>query len=153
MTLELKRLYMETTRISAVKTAGEISELLAQMGAQSVMTEYSERAVSSLYFRLEIKGRLVPFRLPVRAEPIAAIFASRRRRGSAKAADAEQAARVAWRICLRWLQAQAAFIETGMVETEEVFLPYLQLNTQETLYQRLQASGFKALPEPKEGGE
>jgi len=58
-----------------------------------------------------------------------------------------QARRVAWRQILRWVQAQIALIETGMVELKEVFLPYILLNikTGETLYSRLETNKYKLI--------
>ena len=37
----------------------------------------------------------------------------------------EQARRVAWRILKDWIEAQIALLESGMVEMEEIFLPYM----------------------------
>ncbi|MDR3599509.1 MAG: hypothetical protein P4L49_03355 [Desulfosporosinus sp.] len=35
-----------------------------------------------------------------------------------------QAKRVAWRIVKRWIDAQVAFVESGMLKFDEVFLSY-----------------------------
>ena len=43
-----------------------------------------------------------------------------------------------------WVAAQMALIETGMVEMEEVFLPYM-LSGDRTVYQVLSEGNFKAL--------
>ena len=56
----------------------------------------------------------------------------------------QQATRVAWRILKDWIEAQLALLDTGMVELEEIFLPYM-LQGDQTLYQALQAGNFKAL--------
>lgn len=47
----------------------------------------------------------------------------------------EQAARVAWRLVKDWVLVQLAFVESGMVEIDEVFLPFAQLRDGQTLYQ------------------
>jgi hypothetical protein len=64
----------------------------------------------------------------------------------------EQAQRIAWRQLLRWVQAQLAMIDTGMVRTEEVFMPYIVVNpaTNQTLFERMQETQFKMLEAPKQ---
>jgi hypothetical protein len=46
-----------------------------------------------------------------------------------------QASRVAWRIIKDWVDAQLAIIETEMVTLEQVFLPYMQVKDNKTLYE------------------
>lgn len=54
------------------------------------------------------------------------------------------------RVALRWVQAQAALITLGMAKFEEVFLPYLLVANDMTVYQLLESRGgaMKALPPP-----
>ena len=56
----------------------------------------------------------------------------------------QQATRVAWRILKDWIEAQFALLDTGMVELEEIFLPYM-LQGNQTLYQPLRSGNFRAL--------
>lgn len=56
-----------------------------------------------------------------------------------------QAKRIAWRQILRWVEAQMAFVETGMVKMEEVFMPYIQVGIDETLFDRLEGQGFRLI--------
>ena len=144
-----KTLYMETTAINVNKTIGEIHFALAMAGASGVFTEYDEdREPSSVSFRLKVKGKDIPFILPTRIEPI---FNHLQKKRSARtqhkqeANDREQAKRVAWRQILRWIQAQLALVETGMVEPAEVFLPYMQTGINQTFYQSLAQKGFRGL--------
>lgn len=62
----------------------------------------------------------------------------------------EQARRVAWRVVKDWIEAQLAFVDMRQVTLDQVMMPYLQLNTGETLYQRFRAHGY-ALPPAREG--
>lgn len=57
----------------------------------------------------------------------------------------EQAHRTAWRIVKEWVVAQMALIETGMVDMEEVFLPYMLIGNR-TVYEVLSEGNFRALP-------
>ena len=48
--------------------------------------------------------------------------------------DREQAEKTAWRNVRDWILAQMAFIKSGNVEVDEIFLPYLT-DGKKTLYQ------------------
>jgi len=52
---------------------------------------------------------------------------------------------VAWRQILRWIEAQLALVDTEMVQIQEVFMPYLQMNTGQTLYEKLEETKFKMI--------
>jgi hypothetical protein len=148
-------LYMATTEIPALRTSQEIGSLLVEAGATAVLTEYAkDRKISGLSFKLMVRDREVPFSLPVRVEPVFLCLQKQRatfHRARKEQQDREQAERVAWRQLLRWIQAQLAMIDTGMVEAGEVFLPYTQMSSGQTLYERLTVGGHLALPEmPKE---
>src|SRR6266446_8814999 len=66
----------------------------------------------------------------------------------------EQAARVAWRIVKDWLEAQLAMIEAGLVDLEQVFLPYAQNQSGQTVYDVMRSQRFSnlLLEEPKAEG-
>ena len=149
-------LYMETTHISAERTAQEIATLLAQSGASAVLTEYGkDRKISGLSFRLEVGNKQVPCTLPARIEPVFNYLQKKRSlrtRSRNEVNDREQAERVAWRQLLRWIQARLAMIDCGMVQPAEVFMPYVQVAPNQTLYERMTASGQLALP-PAPGEE
>jgi hypothetical protein len=131
-------LYMETTRIAAAKTAGEIQGVLAgTLAVTGIATEFDAGEVCGLSFRIEVGGAQQTFRMPIRPDPIYREFQGRRTRNddSKRARDREQAVRVAWRQVLMWIKAQVALIDTGMVDAGEVFLPYLEMDQGRTLYQ------------------
>ncbi len=148
-------LHMETTKIAPEKTAQEIGAMLAKAGVVAVHTEYKDKKIVALSFSIDINGSVVPFRLPVRTEKLFDYFQARRdryNRSDAAERDRAQAERVGWRQIYRWIQAQLALVDTGMVKAEEVFLPYVQTGIDETLFQRLDAGGFKQLSERLEAG-
>jgi hypothetical protein len=145
-----KTLFMETTKIDANKTAGEVAECLAMAGATRVMNDYKSGVVTALTFAIRVGDVEIPFRLPINPTPIFGIIQKRRpasTRNKKAPADLEQSIRVAWRQILRWVQAQLALIETGMVKTQEVFLPYVCNLNGETFYQQIEANQFKQLPQ------
>ena len=151
-----KSLFMETTGISAEQTAHEISRLLGSAGASKIVIDYNpDRTLKGLAFILPVNGQDVPFILPLRIEPVTKILISRlspMNRGKEKYQEQckAQGERVAWRQLLRWLQAQLAMIDTGMVSAGEVFLPYIQTAPGVTLWEKmLQEQSFKKLSAPK----
>jgi len=147
-------LYMETTKITAEQTAGEIQQLLAQSGASQIVTEYDRqtREITGLRWTMEVSGQTIPFTMPARIEPLYEVLIRRispRNRAKKEEQTMDQAKRVAWRQLLRWVHAQLAMIETGMVRAEEVFMPYIQIGPGRTMFQQLAETRFKALPAPE----
>lgn len=146
-------LFMETTEIAPDRTIAEISQALAQSGAQAILTEYKGGEIEAVSFRIEVAGQLVPFRLPCRWEAVYQLLQDCRRhaRWRHEERDRAQAKRVAWRQILRWVQAQLALVQTSMVSVQEVFLPYVQLRGGQTLFERVAGQQFLQLENHAEG--
>lgn len=153
-----KTLFMETTDVPAERTAAEISSLLAQSGARQIAADYEAGNVRGLRWTMRAatpdgSGRDLVFAMPVRVDPVYKLL--RRRCAGVIGREREerlraQADRVAWRQLLRWMQAQLALTDCGMVETVEVFLPYWMPNGKRTLFEELAAGNeFKRLPAPE----
>jgi|SRR5579863_58222 len=134
-----KPIFMGSTKIDPQKTASEIMAVLVASGARQISSDYdSTGRISGLRFVIETQGQSLAFALPVRAEAL-----MKRLRN-----DRAQAERVAWRQLLRWVQAQLAMIEVGMVRAEEVYIPYMLESSGKTLYETMWASRFKAIAAP-----
>ena len=148
------KLHMETTKIDPLKTMGEISECLVAIGATKIVTEYEKGEPVGLFFIVPVDdiGNEWPFTLPANVEPIYKILSDRRQNYSEDGhlRDREQAKRTAWRLILRWVQAQTAMIQIGMVKTQEVFLPYLRREDGRTLFQQIEDHGLKLLSGPSD---
>lgn len=148
-----KGLYMETTSIPWRRTIGEIIAELVRSGATSINTDYEAGKISGLRWIMQVNGESVLFDMPVRIEPVFKVLQGRRKRRADRKTetDREQAEQVAWRQLLKWVQAQNAMIETGMVQAAEVYLPYLVTNTRtgQTLFERMTESRFKMLEAAK----
>lgn len=127
-----------TTKIDADKTAGEISKMLAKAGAQAILTEYDETStyIKSISFRINLEGNVISFRLPSDWQPVLEVM---QRDGKIPRSfkTQEQAVRVAWRIVKDWVEAQLALIETRMVTTTQVFLPYAVMKNGQTLFENV----------------
>ena len=148
----MKRLFMASTGIPPERTASQIIELLVSCGARQIGMEYdSLKKVSCVRFVLMIGGKESCFLLPARSQAVFKVLQERRTTWDRKRksqVDQEQAERVSWRQVYRWVQAQLAMIETGMVEAGEVFMPYMEISPGRTAYQML-CEG-KLLEAPKE---
>lgn len=123
-----KSIYMGTTKVAATKTAGEIMEILRSSGATQASQEWGANGqIVALRFVLPVGSGSALFCLPVRTELL-----TKKLRG-----DKQQAERTAWRQLLRWVEAQLAMIDVGMVQAAEVYAPYMETRDGRTLYQLL----------------
>ena len=123
-----------TTKIDPDKTASEIARCLSMHGASAVLTEYDEENgyVKALSFKINVEGQSIGFRLPCDWKPVLEILENDKK-VPRHMANREQAVRVAWRIVKSWVEAQMALVETRMVSTAEVFLPYAVMKDGRTL--------------------
>jgi hypothetical protein len=120
-----------TTKIEAMKTVGEISQILVKHGASKIMQEYDTQGrIEKISFMIQTPLGLQMVKLPSNVHKIKAVLEKQRIK-----CDYAQAERVAWRIIKDWIAAQMAILETEMVTIDEVFLPYIQDNTGRTIYQ------------------
>jgi len=125
-----------TTTIDADKTIHEITKMLAKAGASKILTDYDDTGnITSLSFQLKLNDQPMSFTLPTDWRPVQAVLLEQRRRNARVKTDEAQARRVAWRITKDWVEAQLAIIETRMVTTAQVFLPYAVTENGQLMYQ------------------
>lgn len=123
-----------TTSIAPTKTVMEIQSALAKAGASAIMANYdTEGNIVALSFEILADGQKIAFKLPTAWQPVQATL--KRQRVSPKYQTPEHALRVAWRITKDWVEAQLAIIETQMVTTAQVFLPYAITRDGSTVYE------------------
>lgn len=138
-----------TTAISVEKTISEIQGKLAYVGARRIMSEYDDTGnIVALSFQLELDGQLLAFTLPTDWRPVAAVL--QKQRAVSQNRLEEQARRTAWRITKDWIDAQVAIIETKMVTTTQVFLPYAVTHGGESMYQKFLSNSSLMLGDGKE---
>ena len=126
-------LFMESTKKGPEQTLSEIQSILKKYGIRDMLINYdSDGEIEAVSFALVKDGNKIAYRLPANHKAIWKLAKD----GKTKyIKDEKQARRVAWRQILRWIEAQAAVIYTGMVTAEEVFLPYMLLNENKTVYE------------------
>jgi hypothetical protein len=135
------RLLNYTTKIDADKTAQEISKCLSMHGASGVLTEYKDGILASISFKITLNGNDMAFRLPCDYRPVMEVmYGNKRTRYGARGQSERklQAVRTAWRIVKDWVEAQMALVETQMVTTQQIFLPYAVMRDGRTLTQHVE---------------
>jgi hypothetical protein len=144
-------IFMERTVISPLRTVSEIGQELIKAGARQIATEFGvDRKPVALRWQMEVEdGRQLIFEMPARVDRLLLVM---RKRAPLAPADAllAKAERVAWRQLLRWVQAQNALLETGMVKPQQVFFAYWLPTGRKSIYEMVEAAQFKALPAPEE---
>lgn len=133
-----------TTTIDAFKTVSEIEYILMKHKAKSIMKNYEGETITGLSFLIDTGLQQIPVRLPVRVDECLKVLKKEKRENPRKQIKdtREQAERVAWRILKDWVEAQMALLDIEMVRFEEIFLPYIETNTGQTIYERLEKQQF-----------
>ena len=145
----MKRLIKNyTTEITVERTIGEIQKLLADNGARGIALEYDEAGlIKDIFFKIRLHERELPFRLPAKPDRVyAAVFAGMQYQERLRQERMKKAEAIAWRICKSWLEAQLTLINLEQAKIEEVFLPYLILPGDKTLFETMEQNQF-LLPE------
>lgn len=138
-------IYMASTKIEPQKTISEIMSLLAKHKIIHIVTFYDGNGeITGLTFTVEYLDQKLPFKLPVRHEAVLQAM-KRDRHTPNHLCNTQQAKRVAWRQILRWIEAQLALAEMGMADIKEIFMPYLMVSENQTLYQLMEEKKFLQL--------
>lgn len=140
-------IYMASTKIEPQKTISEIMSLLAKHKIIHIVTFYDGNGeITGLTFTIEYAGQNLPFKLPVRDEAV--LKAMREDRETPNhLCNPKQAKRVAWRSLYRLLQGQLAFVKMGQADIKEIFMPYLMVSQEQTLYELMEKQKFLQLKE------
>lgn len=125
-----------TTKVPASRSIQEIQDSLVKHGATGIFMEYEQGTgrIHMLKFVLTLEGKNLPFQLPVNWRLFQEVLKKQR---ITRWNDNDYCYRVAWRCVRDWVVAQMALIETQMVSTTQVFLPYAVTNTGDTLYEKI----------------
>lgn len=134
-----------TTQVPVTNTVNDIQKALIKAGARAVLCEYDDhQEISAISFRVNDHHGHIHFRLPANVNGVEAAL-----RKDRQFKNKAHTARVAWRILKDWIEAQMALIEANMAELPQVFLPYAQTKTGETIYEVAKANSVMILEGPK----
>lgn len=133
-----------TTTVDAFKTVSEIECILMRHKAKSIMKNYDGESITGLSFLIDTGVQQIPVRLPVRVDECLKVLKKEKRENPRKQIKdtREQAERVAWRILKDWVEAQMALLDIEMVKFEEIFLPYIETQGGQTIFERLEDRQF-----------
>jgi hypothetical protein len=133
-----------TTDVPVERTIAEIQKLLVENGARGIALEYGEGGlVKDIFFKIRLHGKDLPFRLPSKPDHVyAAVFANMQYQEKLRQERMKKSEAIAWRICKTWLEAQITLINLEQAKLEEVFLPYLVMPSNKTLFETMEQRGF-----------
>lgn len=124
-----------TTEISVAKSSAEIQSALARRGVKSISTLFDDDGnAAGLGFSMVTDYGDRYFELPVKVDGVLAAMRRDPKVPKSKQTQ-EQAARVAWRIAKDWLEAQAALIDAGLAQLDQVMFPYMVGDAGATVYE------------------
>lgn len=133
-----------TTTVDSFKTVSEIEYILMKHKAKSIMKNYDGESITGLSFLIDTGVQQIPVRLPVKVDECLKVLKKEKRENPRKQIKdtREQAERVAWCILKDWVESQMALLDIEMVRFEEIFLPYIETNNGQTIYERLEERQF-----------
>lgn len=148
-----------TTEVAAEKSIDEIVKMLREHGATQILLDVNGSETTGVSFIIATEKGNLPFKLPAKVDKVRQILINARatkpetwqreyKPFMEKMQD--KARRVAWRNIYYWLRQQLAMIEIEQVTIQQVFLPYLMLNSKENLYQIMESRGYLLGPGGKE---
>jgi hypothetical protein len=162
-----------TSDVPVSQTVHRIEQVLIKCGVSGITKEYGpSEKVLALHFHIKLEANQPSVTIRMPADEQAALQAlwldyvdgdrlsedgsqivewSSRKKKSRKD-FIEQAERTAWKLMQDWVEVQMSMIQMKQADFIQVFLPYVwDAQLQQTFYQRLKTTGFRALlPEKSE---
>lgn len=137
-----------TSEVAATKSIAMIEAKLVAHGATDIMKQYDNGMIKGMAFRKVHNMQHLAFQLPANVEQVYKVMLSAK--GGRHTVTAlqnlrKQAERTAWKNVFDWVDIQMTLIAMEQAEFAEVFLPYMLVGKDETVFQKLNNDGFKAL--------
>lgn len=142
---EMKKLIKNyTTDVPTDRTISEIQKMLAENGATGIAFDYDDTGtIKAVYFRIKHGEQELAFRLPAKADKVyATLYTGKNLEWKFKQQRMESATKIAWRVCKLWLEAQLTHVNLDQAKLEEVFLPYMVVNGNQTLFEQMEERQF-----------
>ena len=138
-----------TSSVNADQSVMNIERKLVMHGSTRIMKEYDGFGnVSAISFQKQHRTELLSFQLPAKVDSVHKLFLANKK---GRVTDAQrktlydQAKRTAWKNISDWVDIQMTMIALEQVEFAEVFLPYVLVAPGQTMFNKMNESGFKAL--------
>lgn len=143
-----------TTDVSVKKTTNEITNILMENGATGIYYDIQRGDIQGISFQIDTERGNIPINMPIEITKAKEMLRRQYSQGIAPRSVLKegQAEKVAWRIAKGWLEMMMAMVQLGMVKLDQVFMPYIQLESGATMYDRWLETGSKlALPDEEAG--
>lgn len=138
-----------TSSVPADRSVLLIEKKLVQHGASDIMKQYDGNGnIISMCFRKTHNNQHLSFQLPANTKQVYNVLRAARKGRHTDAQQEQlmrQAERTAWKNVYDWVDIQMTLIAMEQVQFAEVFLPYMLIGKNETVFSRLNGDGFKAL--------
>ncbi|MGH2478079.1 MAG: hypothetical protein ACRDHW_00270 [Ktedonobacteraceae bacterium] len=135
-----KRLKNASARLTT-RPIDTIQSALASHGAKAISLDYEQGQAIALAFVLDIGGDRHAFRMPARLQNVLIKLYGNRRVYTET--QRNQAYVTAWANIRDWVTAQLAMIDIGLVKMEEVFLPYMMISENKTVFDVYEQQQFQ----------
>jgi hypothetical protein len=135
-----------STKIDAWKTVNEIQQILAKHSITHFSIKNEGSFPVGLSFTIDYNGTPLNFLLPSNYQGVLQCL-KKDRKVPNSSKNEEQALRTSWRIVKDWVEAQLAMVQANLAPIQEVFMPYLIINSSgQTLSDKLlNGDGMKLL--------
>lgn len=135
-----------TTKIDSWKTVNEIQQTLAKHKITHFAIKNEGSFPVGLSFTIDYNGQPLNFLLPSNYKGVLRCLKNDRKVPNSSKNE-EQALRTSWRIIKDWVESQLAMVQAELAPIQEVFMPYLIINsTGQTLSDKLlNGDGMKLL--------
>lgn len=134
--MALKNAY---SKINIQNLFNGLQKTLATHGAKTIIFDYGQDGlIHGISFTIQFRDRFLPIKIPARIEQVGKVLENQGFRYTP-----EQIYRVAWRNVNDWVDAQMAMLDSEMVQMEEIFLPYIMIGKNKTLYQQYVDTNFQ----------
>jgi hypothetical protein len=137
-----------TSEVAATKSIAMIENKLVAHGATDIMKQYDNGTIKGMCFRKRHNNQHLSFQLPANVQQVYQVMRAEKKGRQTEAQQKnlmKQAERTAWKNVFEWVDIQMTMIAMEQAEFAEVFLPYMLVGKGETVFQRLNSDGFKAL--------
>ncbi len=131
-----------TAQKSVIVVAAEIEQKLIENGAVQIRKDITNGEITALKFIIPTRMGMIPIQLPVNVEGVLKVLENDKKTNHRVKVSKEQAEKTAWANLRDWVTAQIALIRIGMVDMEQVFLPYVLGPDGRTLYEVAASKGF-----------
>lgn len=131
-----------TAQKSVVIVAAEIEQNLIDNGAVEIRKDITDGKITALKFIIPTRMGMIPIQLPVNVQGVLKVLENDKKTNRRVKVTFDQAEKTAWANLRDWINSQIALIRIGMVDMEQVFLPYVVGPDGRTLYEVAASRGF-----------